>query len=147
MFLSVLLITCRQATKSHDVTSEKKVTSEKLKTDDKKKIKEQNIEEFLKQLQVAIKNNNIDYIENSILFPFEHKSGGELVDNYNSYNEIKTNRQFNIIINARYVKGCNDEINKIKYYCITYFDDIIDITFYAIKKENQFKLVRMETPK
>lgn len=108
---------------------------------------EETIESFLKKLKSAIKTSDIDFIENSILFPFEHKSGGELVDTYDNYQAIKAgSNKFNTIIKAKYSKGCDNEIDEIKYYCINYFDDITDITFYVVKKNDGFKLVRMETP-
>ena len=108
---------------------------------------EQTIQQFLEQLKIAVKNNNADYIEGCLSFPFEHKSGGELVDSYNSFKEIKAgSKLFNKIEYANYLKDCNDEIENIKRYCISYFDDTIDVTFYAVKKDNQFRLVRMETP-
>ena len=88
-----------------------------------------------------------EFSQGCIYFPFELKSGGELVDSYSNYKQINTNSElFNKIENANYLKDCNYEIEKVKHYCITYFDDKIDVTFYAIKKDNQFRLVIMETP-
>lgn len=150
----ILLVNCKQKPKTQDklqeINSDTTQTVTKSIDGDKQEISqnnEQTIEAFLKKIQTAIKNNDTNYIENSISFPFEHRSGGELVDNYNNYKEIQESSElFNTITNANYVKECDDEINKIKYYCITYFDDVIDITFYAVKKDNQFKLLRMETP-
>ena len=102
----------------------------------------------MEELKIAVKNNNTEYIDNCLAFPFEHKSGGELVDSYNSFGEIKAdnNELFNKIEDANYLKDCNDEIENIKYYCISYFDDTLDVTFYAVKKDNKFRLIRMETP-
>ncbi|PKQ61185.1 hypothetical protein BZG01_19750 [Labilibaculum manganireducens] len=152
--LFVLMVNCKQKPKTQDelqeINGDTAQTVTKSIDGDKQEMSqnnEQTIEAFLKKLQTAIKNNDTNYIENNVLFPFEHRSGGELVDNYNSYKEIQENSElFNTIMNASYVAECDDEINKIKYYCITYFDDEMDITFYAIKKNNQFKLLRMETP-
>lgn len=151
ILLVIFLFSCKQNIKSSSRSSingeiTKKDTTQNLKTKDKKQVKEQTIEEFLKQVQIAVKNNNINYLENNILFPFEYKSGGELVDSYNNYEELMKNRKFSIILKARYVKKCDDEIEDVKYYCISYFDKIIDVTFYATKKKDVFKLIRMETP-
>lgn len=152
ILITILFIACKQKTKDTSITlKQKKViveksTTQKLKSNDNKKVEVQTIEEFLKQLQIAVKNNNINYLENNIVFPFEYKSGGELVDSYNSYRELNKNGKFSIILKARYVKKCNEEIRNVKYYCITYFDNIIDVTFYVAKKNNVFKLIKMETP-
>ena len=109
--------------------------------------RKQTIQQFIEQLKIAVKDNNTDYIESCLSFPFEHKSGGELVDSYNSFKEITADgKLFNKIEHANYLKDCNSEIGNIKHYCIFYFDDTLDVTFYAVKKDNQFRLVRMETP-
>ncbi|WP_159090605.1 hypothetical protein [Aquimarina aquimarini] len=156
LILFLTLIACKQATKSEAKNDETTKAATKVNSQSENVVKthqdnslkiELTIQEFLKQLKVAIKNNDINYIENCISFPFEHKSGGELIDSYNNYKEIITGSElFNKIEKANYFKDCNDEIKKVKYYCITYFDDILDVTFYAVKKNNQFRLVRMETP-
>lgn len=155
LFLFLILICCKQAPKleaknneTTTVVSTDKQLEKENEVQEKTLTKSaQTIEEFLKQLKIAFKNNNTKHIESFILFPFEHKSGGELVDSYNSLKEIKAdNELFNKIENANYLKDCNDEIEKVKHYCISYFDDSLDVTFYAVKKDNQFRLVRMETP-
>ena len=154
LMLFTALIACKQNHKPE--TKENKVTevltnvqSEKEAeiTQDTSLRNEQTIQEFLKQLKTALKDNNINYIQNCISFPFEHKSGGELVDSYSSFKQIKANSTlFNKIENANYLEDCNYEIEKVKHYCISYFDDTLDVSFYAIRKNNQFRLVKMETP-
>lgn len=155
LILFLTIIACKKAlkleTKNNETTTVvstnsqlKKVAEVQEKTLPKS---EQTIQQFLEQLKIAIKDNNTNYIESCLSFPFEHKSGGELVDSYNSFKEIKADGElFNKIENANYLKDCNDEIEGIKHYCISYFDDTLDVTFYAVKKDNQFRLVRMETP-
>lgn len=143
----ILLASCKQKNEvSKAITKEKSTTSIDYDKQETSKHTEQTVELFLKKLKVAIKNNDSSFIKNSISFPFEYKSGGELVDSYNNYQELKENKEFHTIIKANYTKSCDDEVNKTKHYCITYFDDTIDITFYAIKKENLFQLAKMETP-
>jgi len=156
LILFLTVIACKKApkleTKNSETTTTVVSTNNKLKQESEVKQNklpknEQTIQEFLEQLKIAIKNNNSDYIESSLSFPFEHKSGGELVDNYNSYKEIKADSElFNKIEKANYIKYCNFEIENIKHYCMSYFDDKLDVTFYAVKKNNQFKLTSMETP-
>lgn len=157
LILFLTVIACKKAPKLETKNSETKTTvvstNNKLKQESEVKQNklsenEQTIQEFLEQLKIAIKKNNSNRIESGLSFPFEHKSGGELIDSYNSFKEIKAGdgELFNKIEKANYLKDCNDEVENIKRYCISYFDDTVDITFYAVKKDNQFKLISMETP-
>jgi hypothetical protein len=155
LILFLIIIACKKAPKfeaKNNETTTVVSTNSQLEQGTKVQKKtspksEQTIQQFLEKLKIAIKDNNTDYIESCLSFPFEHKSGGELVDSYNSFKEIKANGElFNKIENANYLKDCNYEIENIKHYCISYFDDTLDVTFYAVKKDNQFRLVRMETP-
>ena len=156
LILLLSLVTCKEAPKletKDNKTSTVLSTNNQLKQEAKVQgnitlKSEQTIHNFLKELKIAIENNNTEYIENCLAFPFEHKSGGELVDSYNSFKEIKAdnNELFNKVAKANYLKDCNYEIENIKHYCVSYFDDALDVTFYAVKKDNKFRLIRMETP-
>ena len=142
LFIIILLISCNQK-KKLSLPSLKQDTVNEFKTVNKQ---QQTIDSFLKKLQSAIKDNDINYIKNSISFPFEYKSGGELVNIYNNYEELMANKKFNLILKAHYIKGCNEKNGNIEYYCLSYFDEAVDITFYAKKENNLFKLIKMETP-
>ncbi len=107
--------------------------------------KEQTIEYFLKQLQIAVEKKDIDNIENKIIFPLKFSSGGESIF-YNNYQEIKedgSNEEFSKILEAKFI-GIEDGFYMIEYQdpqSIDYF-----ITFYFIKSIDGFKLKSFSEP-
>ena len=150
--LVIILIACKQNPKAGGAIEGKKIKETIIKKQTKAVVeeKEQTIEEFLQQLQLAIKKNNMAIIKKSVSFPFEFKIGGEPFI-YNDMSEL--------------TKDCPDfyEIDKAKFeklegnfYNILYEEPGISedppeggrffIYYYAVKKGNTFKLVSMEKP-
>ena len=149
--LVIMLIACKQNPKTSAVEGKKnKETIIKKQTEEVVEEKEQTIEEFLQQLQLAIKNNDMVIIKKSVSFPFEFKIGGEPFI-YNNMSEL--------------TKDCPDfyEIDKAKFeklegnlYNILYEEPGVSedppeggrffIYYYAVKKGGSFKLVSMEKP-
>ncbi|WP_298314585.1 hypothetical protein [uncultured Aquimarina sp.] len=146
LIVVVTFIACKQTPKDDVATGEIKEQPEKIIKETPKltqQEKEQTIEEFLEQLQVAVKNNDVTTIEKSLKFPFEFNWGGES-SFYNSYEEIrKDSGKFSYILEAKSIEREGD------MFIITYQDpeDIeYFVSFIAIKEGDDFMLTTFMQP-
>ena len=164
LIITILFIACKQKTKDTSITSkQKKViveksTTQKLKSNDNKKVEAQTIDEFLKQLQKAVKNNDIKTIKKSLKFPVTFSSGGEEISYINLEEMVNdyVDDEFGKITEAKLIdrektrkKGYDKD-----YYQAVYIDHSIDpsiegeytITFFILKEKESFKLVSFQEP-
>ncbi|WP_062056551.1 hypothetical protein [Aquimarina longa] len=151
VLLLITTVACKQATKTDIVAEEANQSvvdnqpekQVELLQETVQKEKEQTIEEFLKQLQTAVKNNDVAKIEQSLKFPFEFNSGGESIF-YNNYQELKEGtRKFFRILKAKSIE------KEGEMFIITYQDpeDIeYFVAFIAVKDGDSFKLTTFMQP-
>jgi len=141
ILLFMLLIGCKQEPKTNIIAEESK--NEENKPQETTENKEQTIEEFLKQLQTSVKNDDVATIEKSLKFPFEFNWGGES-SFYNSYKEIKEDSgKFSYILEISSIDKEGDMFI-LSYQQPNVPDYFVD--FIAIKDGDSFKLTSFMQP-
>ena len=150
VLILLIIVACKQVPKN-DVAIEEANTSvvedqtktEENTTQQTTQNKEQTIQEFLQQLQIAVKNDDVATIEKSLKFPIEFNWGGES-SFYNNYKEVKENNDmFSSILEAESIEKDGD------MFIITYQDpeDIeYFVAFIAVKDGDSFKLTSFMQP-
>jgi hypothetical protein len=154
-----MFVSCKQTPKTDTVVAEEvnksatesQLEKEEIKTQETTQNKEQTIEEFLQQLQIAVKNDDIATIEKSIKFPFEFKSGGES-EFYKGLKELKNNYgKFSEIINSRLMtdeetKFLDKQENTFFLIYKEYEEDDYFIMYTIVREGKSFKLTVFEEP-
>ncbi|WP_438710335.1 hypothetical protein ACSTS3_15070 [Aquimarina muelleri] len=146
--LFIMLIGCKHEGKKTEEFKEtgKAAIEQSQEIEKNKKItqtKNQSIDDFLTELQMAIENNDKTDIIKSVKIPFEFKSGGES-ELYESAERVIKNPYFKKIIKAKFEK-----IEANNRYAILYQQPNVEdffIYYYAIKDGDGFKLTSMEMP-
>ncbi len=101
------------------------------------------IEQFLQQLKMAVKKDDVEFVENCLKFPFEFNSGGES-SFYDNYTEMKDKcDRFSYILKAEVRKFEGGEFSFI--YREPNVPDYF-VVFYGIKEGNKFKLTGFSQP-
>jgi len=143
--LGLIFFTCKKNMKDDDtdVKPKKEHSKEIIKPKEITQNNEQTIEQYLKQLQLAVKGENTSIIEKSLRFPFRYNSGGEL-EIYENSSRLKVHPHFKKIVEAKFEKIESDSLYSILYSNPDNEDFFI--YYYAIKKNDTFKLIKMEVP-